>query len=428
MGDAGIRKYLERHAVPEASLASPLLGCFAERVVVPAYAEGADLLDTLASIAPSSRGEVLIVLVQNHRVDSGSADIERTALGTSAVSETYAIRRSLSAHVVEHAHPAGRIVRIERTGDFALPAKQGVGLARKVGLDFALATARDEAEWLHTTDADARVPRDYFAARDLDDDVVAGLYPFTHRADPSVGESIFEYEAHLRLLVLGLREAGSEFAHHSIGSTIAVRARAYAAVRGMPRRQAAEDFHFLAKVRKLGPVRTVRCEPMVLSGRRSHRVPFGTGRSMSDGTGFSVAHTYDPTCFRELGFGLAALATATSASSFRDALAGHELVHDAMISERVGVTLAHAARHSPSARAFHLRAGFDALRTLRVIHRLRDAGLENVPLRDAVRDAPWIDVDPTLPPESLARALATAEREANADGESNRPCPRPETG
>ena len=133
---------------------------------------------------------------------------------------------------------------------------------------------------------------------------------------------------------------------------------------------------------------------------------------MSDTTRSAVAYTYDPMCFRELGFGLAALATATSATDFRDALAGHDDVHDAMVAERVGVTLAHAARHSPSARAFHLRAGFDALRTLRVIHRLRDAGLENVPLRDAVRAAPWIDVDPTLPPESLAQALATAERRA----------------
>ena len=42
--------------------------------------------------------------------------------------------------------------------------------------------------------------------------------------------------------VAGLAMAGSGYAHHSLGSTIAVHAKSYAAVRGYPKRSAGEDF------------------------------------------------------------------------------------------------------------------------------------------------------------------------------------------
>ena len=54
--------------------------------------------------------------------------------------------------------------------------------------------------------------------------------------------------------VAGLAMAGSRYAHHSLGSTIAVHAKTYAAVRGYPKRSAGEDFYLLNKICKLAPV------------------------------------------------------------------------------------------------------------------------------------------------------------------------------
>ena len=52
---------------------------------------------------------------------------------------------------------------------------------------------------------------------------------------------------------------------------------AYAAVRGMPKREAAEDFYLLNKIAKQGPVVRPRLDPIRIAQRTSTRVPFGTG-------------------------------------------------------------------------------------------------------------------------------------------------------
>ena len=80
--------------------------------------------------------------------------------------------------------------------------------------------------------------------------------------------------------VIGLSYAGSPYAFHAIGSTMSCTAEAYAAVRGMNRRTAAEDFHFLDKLAKLGRIGHIEKTTVFPSPRTSHRVPFGTGQRM----------------------------------------------------------------------------------------------------------------------------------------------------
>ena len=92
------------------------------------------------------------------------------------------------------------------------------------------------------------------------------------------------YEYSLRYYVAGLSYAGSPYAFHTIGSTLAVNAVHYARVRGFPRRQAGEDFYLLNKLAKVGSVRQLSaetdCEPIDIAARRSDRVPFGTGAAV----------------------------------------------------------------------------------------------------------------------------------------------------
>ena len=63
-----LRKYLERHAEPEARCAQPLSHRdvrYASVVVIPADGESELLPTTLASVPPCSSGRVLVVIVVN---------------------------------------------------------------------------------------------------------------------------------------------------------------------------------------------------------------------------------------------------------------------------------------------------------------------------------------------------------------------------
>src|SRR6185295_2791724 len=109
------------------------------------------------------------------------------------------------------------------------------------------------------------------------------LARFRHEAtgDAALDGAHALYEVRLRYDVLGLASAGSPWAMHAIGSTLAVGVEAYAAVRGFPRRMAGEDFHLLAKLAKIGRVVRAGGEPIRLRSRSSDRVPFGTGAAVA---------------------------------------------------------------------------------------------------------------------------------------------------
>jgi hypothetical protein len=89
------------------------------------------------------------------------------------------------------------------------------------------------------------------------------------------------YEYSLHYYVAGLRWADSNYAYHTIGSTLAINYRHYCQVRGFPQRPAAEDFYLLNKLRKTGTIRSLEAPVIELEARHSSRVPFGTGPAVS---------------------------------------------------------------------------------------------------------------------------------------------------
>jgi hypothetical protein len=105
---------------------------------------------------------------------------------------------------------------------------------------------------------------------------------FSHQAPAGLPHTVAIrcYEIFLRYYVLGLRYAGSPYAFHTIGSTMVCTADAYAAVRGMNSREAAEDFYFLVKLAKVCTIGGITATEVHPSARPSARVPFGTGRQM----------------------------------------------------------------------------------------------------------------------------------------------------
>ena len=164
-----------------------------------------------------------------------------------------------------------------------------MGLARKIGNDVALAlhaAGRVAAPWIHNMDADTLLANDYFDQTEAipEGGSAAALYFFEHRFgdDEELALAGRLYEISLRYYTLGLAWAGSPYAYEAMGSCIAIRPEAYAAVRGFPRKNAAEDFYVLDKLAKVGSIARLAGTPLLLEGRLSDRVPFGTGKALSD--------------------------------------------------------------------------------------------------------------------------------------------------
>jgi len=430
------RKYLGRWAEPEVGLADAIPGAFADVLVIPCYGEGAEVAVTLASVPASPDGGVLIIVVLNARRDSPQWVHDENARTRDLLADGCATGSPLSPGTPLLPHPRGGLLLVDRAGDERfLPERQGVGLARKIGADIALALVARGAvrsPWIHCTDADARLPADYFEQIDSArlGDAAALVHPFRHPADPATaaGRAVLEYEASLRYHVLGLRYAGSRYAHHSIGSAISIHSRAYAEVRGFPRRRAAEDFYLLNKLAKVGEIVRVRGAAIELSGRASERVPFGTGRAVRDALacpGGGSLSLYDPAVFAALRAWIRTLDACAQGNAEREPRTwlaqfadAEETAFDTSALESCldemnafgAVRQASTQRRSAGDLRRHLHDHFDAFRCLKLAHALRDRAHPSLPLRDALARAPFIDIDPTAPLPRLCEQLATHEQ------------------
>lgn len=255
----------------------PLAGA----VVIPSLAESANLQLTLKSLSDNPPGlleQFLILVVVNQRGDACEAE-KNDNLATLALLPEWKKKYGLDNLCwIDAASPASE-----------LPAKQGVGLARKIGMDLALAQLdyKNSDPLLICLDADTLVQPDYLPAlKDHFSVAVPGgaSIPYCHRpaADPAGQGAIDRYELFLRTYVLGLELAGSPYAFHTVGSAMACRASAYVAAGGMNRRMAGEDFYFLQQVHKTTGVADLKGTIVHPSPRSSQRVPFGTGRAVGD--------------------------------------------------------------------------------------------------------------------------------------------------
>lgn len=167
-----------------------------------------------------------------------------------------------------------------------LPEKfAGVGLARKIGFDLALPYSDDSTIFCNL-DADSLISDHYLIkVKEYFDnpDKSAGVTKFSHQTPvlKENAESIQIYEKFIRNTSLKLTECGSPYYYHAIGSTIVCRTDAYAAVSGMSRRKATEDFYFLQELAKYKSVGIIEDAIVHPSARESDRVYLGTGFRMN---------------------------------------------------------------------------------------------------------------------------------------------------
>jgi len=168
----------------------------------------------------------------------------------------------------------------------------GAGMARKIGMDEVIrrfnALNRPDGVII-SLDADCLVSSNYLqrieSVFNKSKSCFAATLNFEHRveemADSKQKLGIQLYEDYLHYYKKALDFAGFPDSIYTIGSAFAVRAEAYVKQGGMNRRQAGEDFYFLNKLTKLGPITEINDAFVYPSARISDRVPFGTGAAMT---------------------------------------------------------------------------------------------------------------------------------------------------
>lgn len=422
-----IQRYLETMSADGCgTLARQLSHALDAVLVVPAYDEPAHALQSILSHPAQQR--LAIVLVINAPDSAPACALRRTRVMAQELKHRFgmgAAQREGSAKI-----GASRTVFIiDRTASDALiPAKQGVGLARKLGLDLALALSEYSREhfaspvrWLYSTDADVHLPDDYFdAGAAAPEEASALVYPFAHRAEAGFELAMRMYEFKLHYYVNGLQWAGSPYGYHSIGSTLAVRPLAYAQVRGVPRRAGGEDFYLLNKLAKLGSIVSLTHPVIHIQGRPSARVPFGTGPALG-----SIAQMddpmsdfgfYHPFCFQALQYlQQAAEAWGHTARTSADFLVSLKAVcRDAEQTEciwqglhalKVERLFRHVATQRPSDLTRQFHDWFDAFQTLKFVHYLRDAQYASLNARELWQHRA------DLPPPTRTALAALLQRE-----------------
>ena len=406
---------------------------FNQVVVIPAYGEDQILDRAIDSIPGSASDPSLAIIVLNERANSPHSVKSINVATFSRLRARFGECREINsapdapqqqpATLCRTAFGALLLVRVTLADD------QGVGLARKHGADLALAAwsaGLIASPWIHCTDADVQLPADYFHMPSAS--AAVALHRFRHvAAHDDAQQAARIYDAWLRLHVLGLHWAASPYGFHSIGSTITVNAASYAQVRGFPRRNAAEDFYFLNKLAKTGAVITADSAPLRISARVSDRVPFGTGRAIG------VAHSeglhalpkfYHPQVYVYLKAVLIALEQSCDSGHFDRAtllcaVAGQQLDpapldaaldtlgFDAAINRAIGSsTQSHTRRHAA-------HCWFDAFRSMKFIHHLRDNGIASVDAQTALKEgqflleqsAPCVQDDITVIRDEIAPQL-----------------------
>jgi hypothetical protein len=174
-----------------------------------------------------------------------------------------------------------------------LPEKQGVGYARKLGMDYAIffnckilacldgdtLVAKNYVETLYQFLEDVENKGELFAVTDF----------FHQKAENQFYQkAIDSYEGFLKFHSKKLEDCGTPFYPVALGPTLVSSNYAYCAVNGMNLKVAGEDFYFLQSLIKLKisdgkTLKTTMLNTSVFpSSRISDRVLFGTGSRINE--------------------------------------------------------------------------------------------------------------------------------------------------
>ncbi len=398
-----VQKYLASFAEEEAQLcftslkeALPEQPVFHHVLVVPAYKETVDFVQRFKERNAVTE-DVLFITVINQ---------PERCTNSSEQKSLYRDCKQLGAVVFEDERfclldfdEKSMLLLVNRF-DFPIADEKGVGLARKIGADIAIKFIAEQwikDRWVYSSDADAHLPNNYFKSlRQLPPTSIAACFDFYHRSsDQQVHLANQQYESALRYYVAGLQFAQSTYAFFTIGSTLAFDYQAYCMARGFPTRAAGEDFYLLNKVAKLGEVAFIDAVQIKIDARTSDRVPFGTGpavnKILSDQQENREYYYYHPQVFVELK---ECINHCLHVFEFKDnieAWLSTLSIESQMALQQLGfIGFVQKQRHNKQQQFDkQLRIWFDAFKTLKFIHYIRDSKYPDIPLKDALASAPF---------------------------------------
>ncbi|MGC8866007.1 MAG: hypothetical protein ACP5O2_09845 [Bacteroidales bacterium] len=225
--------------------------------------------------------------------DPGKRNIIEDNIRCLQLLEAYA-HSGMKLHILDHSSP----------GKGWSSPKIGVGMARKVIMDY-IASIGSPDDLIVSIDADTHYPPAYFSV--IKETLqkyphATGLcvpyhHPLTH--DEETNRCLLRYEIYMRAYALNLLLIGNPYAFSALGSAMATTVKNYRRLNGITPVAAGEDFYFVQKWVKNGPVITWATTKAYPSGRFSNRVFFGTGPAMIKGRGgdWSSYPIYHPDLF-----------------------------------------------------------------------------------------------------------------------------------
>jgi len=362
---------------------------FQKIIVVPSIAESENLPALINSLEQNDELELLntlLIVVVNNSISS-TEEVKNDNQKTIDYIKNIKSRVNIS------------VIDASSNGKEMDDKNGGVGLARKIGMDLAL-TKFDyyslNKKIMICTDADCTVEPYYLTKISQEfnrNNLEAAVVNFSHdiSGDDEETKAIICYEIFLRYYVLGLSFAKSDYAFHTIGSTMLCTPEAYVKVEGMNKRKAAEDFYFLEKLAKIYPIGELKLTHVYPSKRGSWRVPFGTGRSVDRYLSSSRDEylLYDPKSFIVLKTWLQVF-NDNSISNQIDLIRISQNIHPALsgfLSQQDFGNFINKVllkNNNPNEIEKQKHFWFDAFRTLKLIHYLRDETYPNINMFDAI--------------------------------------------
>lgn len=356
-------------------------------IVIPAIKESENLPNVLNSLNESIIPEgisILVMVVINNSEDSPAEVIEDNVKSIEYLNQ---IKNSDQLKFdIDY-------INVSTNGN-ALPVKDaGVGLVRKIGMDQALLylNYNHSSPGLVFLDADCTVEQNYLVEivqHFKESKHSAAVIKYRHKLE---NDAIVAYETFLRYYVLGLKYAESPYAHHSIGSCIVIDPFTYVKIGGMNKKKAGEDFYFLEKAAKLMKIKNVNSTTVYPSARKSWRVPFGTGKSITRYYNEEKNEyiLYDPHTFVILKKFLSSYSTSDSADeilhfSKNTSNVLHAFLSEVKLKENFEKILINSKTEEQIIN--QKKIWFDGFKTMKLIHFLRDNGYPHMHMFTALND------------------------------------------
>ncbi len=208
--------------------------------------------------------------------------------------------------------------------------------------------------------------------------------------DPNLA-AIICYELFLRYYQLGLQYANSSYAFHTIGSTMVCDAESYIKIGGMNKLKAAEDFYFLEKLAKTTKIHHIKNAYVYPSSRSSFRVPFGTGQRVNR---FLLKERneyllYNPQTFTILKAWLQLFYTMKNNSIEHLLHETHKIdsrLYEFLINNKIELFWKKLCSQKLSEAQFLKQKNywFDAFKTLKLIHHLKDTAYPLINMFDSI--------------------------------------------